>query len=461
MTTDTDTEYEALRLRHLARAGELLPPMLDRLTWPAADLARHRTTELRRLLGVAREASPWHRARLAGIDLDRIDESDLTTLPVMTKDDLMAHFDDIVTDDRLDLRTVEDHLASLDGDAYLFGRYHAAATGGSTGRRGVVVFDWDAWATCYWTVQRHTIRALRPDADTQRVAMVASSAPTHMTRTLPQTFSTGRVEIRRFPVATPLAEIVAGLNEYRPTTIVGYPSALHMLAAEARAGRLRIAPTRLDGTAEPMLPEIRAAVEEAFGVPVGNNWALTEGGGSGQACAALGMHLADDLLIVELVDEQGRPVPPGTRSAKVYLTNLFNHALPLIRYEVTDQIELLADETGCPCGSTHRRIADPFGRLDDVFDYAGTRVHPNVFRGPLARRREIVEYQVRQTPDGAAVTVRTITEAQGLDPATLAADIAAELTRVGVTAPRITVTEVASLPRKTSGKLVRFVPLAR
>jgi phenylacetate-coenzyme A ligase PaaK-like adenylate-forming protein len=202
-------------------------------------------------------------------------------------------------------------------------------------------------------------------------------------------------------------------------------------------------------------------VEEAFGVPVGNNWALTEGGGSGQACASLGMHLADDVLIVELVDEQGRPVPPGTRSAKVYLTNLFNHALPLIRYEVTDQIELLADETGCPCGSTHRRIADPFGRLDDVFDYAGTRVHPNVFRGPLARRREIVEYQVRQTPDGAAVTVRTIAEAQGFDPATLAADIAAELARVGVTDPRITVAEVASLPRKTSGKLVRFVPLAR
>lgn len=463
MSADTATEYEALRQRHLARAGELLPPMLDRLTWPAEDLAAHRTAELRRLLGVARDASPWHRGRLAGLDLDAIDAADLSALPVMTKDDLMANFDAIVTDDRLSLRAVEDHLDALTGDAYLFDRYHAGATGGSTGRRGVVVYDWDAWATCFWSLQRHSVRAMQQldpaaAAAPQRLAMVASAAPTHMTATITQTFSTGRVEIRRYPVTAPLTEIVAGLNDYRPTVLIGYPSALHTLASEARAGRLRISPQRLDGTAEPMLPEIRAALGEAFGAPVGNNYALTEGGGAAQACSALGMHLAEDLLIVEPVDENGRPVPPGTRSAKVFLTNLFNHALPLVRYEVTDQIELLADAGPCPCGSTHRRMADPYGRLDDVFDYDGLRVHPHVFRSPLGRRREVVEYQVRQTPTGAAVTVRAT---DPLDPAALAADIATELAGVGLPRPDVTVDVVDALPRPPSGKLVRFVPLGR
>jgi phenylacetate-coenzyme A ligase PaaK-like adenylate-forming protein len=464
MTDVTTTSYEDLRQRHLARAGELLPAMLDRLTWPADRLAEHRTAELRRLLVAAREASPWHRERLAGVDLAALDQADLTALPVMTKDDLMDHFDGIVTDDRLRLAVVEDFLAGMTGDAYLFDRYHAGASGGSTGRRGVFVYDWDAWATCFWSVQRHVAAAQRSAAQggPVRIAMVASAAPVHMSATLPRTFSTPAVEFARFPVSTPLAEMVAGLNAFQPTVVVGYPSALHPLAVEAAAGRLRISPDRIDGMAEVLLPETRAALVEAFGALVGNNYSLSEGGGAAQACAHGAMHLADDLLIIEPVDADGRPVPPGTRCAKLYLTNLFNHALPLIRYEVTDQIELLTGTDPCPCGSTHRRIADPYGRLDDVFTYRGPAgaltVHPHVFRSPLARRREIVEYQVRQTAAGARVAVRT-TGPCATDE--LAADIAAGLAAAGLPAPEVEVDLVAGFPRPVSGKLIRFLPLGR
>ena len=69
---------------------------------------------------------------------------------------------------------------------------------------------------------------------------------------------------------------------------------------------------------------------------------------------------------MELVDNAGRPVPTGVRSDKIFLTNLYNLALPLIRYEITDQLELLR-RGGCPCGSAFRRVGDPHGRLDDTF----------------------------------------------------------------------------------------------
>jgi phenylacetate-CoA ligase len=68
------------------------------------------------------------------------------------------------------------------------------------------------------------------------------------------------------------------------------------------------------------------------------------------------MHLADDLVIVEPVDEHGDPVPPGVRSDRVYLTNLFNLVMPLIRYEITDPVTAINGP--CACGSAHRRIAD-------------------------------------------------------------------------------------------------------
>jgi phenylacetate-CoA ligase len=370
----------------------------------------------------------------------------------------MANFDDVVTDDRLRLGVVEDHLAVLTSDAYLFDRYHAVASGGSSGTRGVLVYDWDGWASAIWTVQRYLVRAGRSVGESaMSTVMIGASVPQHMTSALPQTFSMPGATIERIPVTRPVADIVEGLNAVQPTVVVGYPSALHVLVAEARAGRLRISPRAISTTAEPLLPEIRAALEETFGVSVINSYGSSEGAGVAIGCGAgPWLHLSDDMVIVEPVDTAGRPVPPGTRADKVYLTNLFNHALPLIRYELTDQLELLADPAPCPCGSTHRLIADPYGRLDDVFVYGAVTVHPHLFRAPLSRRPEIVQYQVRQTPGGATVAVRA---AGAVDTSALAAELTRALREIGLPDPRVAVRTVEGIERQASGKLKRFVPL--
>src|SRR6185295_4534077 len=109
--------------------------------------------------------------RLVDVDPAEVDETNLALLPVMTKADLMEHFDEIVTDDRLRLHLDENHLDNLSADAYVFDRYHAVTTGGSSGRRAVMVFDWDAWTTWYWTVARHEVRARHLDP------VLASGAP--------------------------------------------------------------------------------------------------------------------------------------------------------------------------------------------------------------------------------------------------------------------------------------------
>ena len=167
------------------------------------------------------------------------------------------------------------------------------------------------------------------------------------------------------------------------------------------------------------------------------------------------MHLSEDLVIVEPVAANGEPVPIGTESAKVYLTNLFNPLLPLIRYEITDQVTLL--DQPCACGSAHRRIAHIQGRLDDVFTYSnGLVVHPHLFRSLLGREERISEYQVHQTNDGADVLLC----ANGpLDVAVLAKALQAEMTRAGYPQPVVTGRVVDQLPRVGIGKLKRFVPL--
>jgi phenylacetate-coenzyme A ligase PaaK-like adenylate-forming protein len=260
----------------------------------------------------------------------------------------------------------------------------------------------------------------------------------------------------RFPVTLPLDAIVEGLNRVNGRTLMVYGSMLATLVAEARAGRLTISPRRIIAVAEPLLPEVREAAQDAWGAPIANSWGTSEGGVVARGCyRGRGMHLADDLLIIEPVDENGQAVPCGSESAKVYLTNLFNPLLPLIRYEITDQVTFLDDP--CNCGSAHRRIADIQGRLDDVFRYpSGIVVHPHAFRSVLGRDAQVLEYQVRQTVRGADVLLRT---RGSVDVEPLARALEAELDRVGCPQPLVTARVVARIPRVGVGKLKRFVPL--
>ncbi len=409
------------------------------------------------MLTHATEHSPWHRERLAGLDLENVSDADVETLPTMTKSDLMDNFDDIVTDRRVTRELCDRHLANLTDDTYLLGEYHVVASGGSSGQRGVFVYGWEAWATLWASIVRFQHREWAADptlAGVPRVtAVVAASNPTHISAAIGRTFSTPRDPRHLFPVNQPLERIVAGLNALVPTILMGYSSFLAHLALEARAGRLRIAPRRVIAISEPLLPEIRAALDEAWGVPIANGYGMSEGAFTG--CCGQSIHLPDDLCLLEPVDSAGRPVSAGTPAARVLLTNLYNPVSPLIRYEVTDELTVL--ERPCVCGSPLRRIADPQGRLDDTFTYAeGITIHPYVFRSLLGERREIVEYQVRQTAHGAAIE---IVSQLPLDTLPLARELEAALAALGLLQPEVTVTDATALDRQPSGKLQRFVPI--
>jgi phenylacetate-coenzyme A ligase PaaK-like adenylate-forming protein len=371
----------------------------------------------------------------------------------------MDHWDAIGTDYRLHLDDVEDHIEHLTTDAYLFDRYHVIASGGSSGRRGVFVYDWPAWTTMYLGIQRDELRRQAIERQSRpgpiTLAGVAAGRASHASKALWQTFSRPDQIVHGVPITLPVDEIVLRLNEIGPDVVLAYPSALLPLAEEARAGRLRIRPRRFLVGAEPLLPEIRSTAEATWDVPVLNVYGSSEVGGMGNSCGeANGLHLVEDLSIIEPVDDHGRLVASGERSSRLYATNLYNFALPLIRYEITDEVTPLAGT--CPCGSAYRRIEDPQGRLDESFRYGSLVVHPLVFRSPLGLCRNIIEYQVRQTPGGADIAVRC----QGQpDLAALEAEIERKLATVGLHGAKVTVTTVDHLPRQDTGKLKRFLPL--
>jgi phenylacetate-CoA ligase len=466
------SDYDAIRARQMADALAQLPQYLDRLTWSPAQLASYRSQRLRQLLRLARDRSAWHGRRLAHFDPDRLDDGQLARalaeIPPMTKDDLMSHFDDIVTDHRFTLARIEDHLAGLRSDAYLPGGHHAFASGGSSGRRGVYLYDWNGWIGWYLTTMRQAFalqgRVPRPPGEVLRGAVVTGDRATHVSSAAAQTFrDSGAVAWTRFPVTAPLSEQLAGLSALAPAVLVAYPSLLHRLTHAQQAGALAIAPRLVVASGEPLLPEIRAGITQAWGCAIINSWASSEAGGMGASCGhGAGLHLSDDVLLIEPVDRAGRPVGPGERSTKLFVTNLFNQALPLIRFEISDEVILSRDP--CPCGSGHRLAADVEGRLDDSFAYPGVApIHPQALRARLGRERHLVEYQVVQRRRGIEVVLHR----QGtIDFGQLSADLSALLRTAGLADPEVVLRDGdrdqqpgSPAARTVTGKLRRFVPL--
>jgi phenylacetate-CoA ligase len=450
--------YDTTRRAHVAYAQELLPEYLGRMAWSRAQIEQEQVKSLRALLRHAVARSPWHRARLSGIDIERITPARVGELPPMTKRDLMQNWDAIVTEPGCTLAGAEAHLDALSDDAYFRGDLHVIASGGSSGVRGVFLYDWHGWAVSFLAITR-SIQGAVARLDTPPVGPMASvmaHVATHATRAIVQTFLRSERPSVQAPVTWPIERIVTTLNEARPGVLSTYASMLPVLVEEARAGRLRIAPALVGSTSEPLLPEMRQAAAEVWGARVINLFATSESIGISIACPlGTGFHFAEDLNIVEPVDAKGAPVAPGERSSQILLTNLYNLSLPLIRYEISDEVEIEKDP--CACGSTFIGVADVQGRTDDVFRYAGgLRVHPLNFRSALGRDPGIVEYQVRQTERGAEVDV---TGRADVDVTALRAALEARLGALGLEAAQVRVRHVAALSRQGSGKLKRFVPL--
>src|SRR5207247_2038116 len=80
-----------------------------------------------------------------------------------------------------------------------------------------------------------------------------------------------------------------------------------------------------------------------------------------------------DFNLVESVDANNDPVPDGQRGAKILVTNLGNRVMPLIRYEISDQIEIIPGGQPCRCGCALPRIRTVAGRVEQVISLPAKR----------------------------------------------------------------------------------------
>ena len=283
------------------------------------------------------------------------------------------------------------------------------------------------------------------------IGAVMAASPAHASGFGVATLS-GPVRFVPVPATLPIADMVDRLNALRPPALMGYPTKLAQLAREQLAGRLAIAPRSVTVTSEQLTARDRTTITAAFGVPVVNQFASTEGlVGQGEPGGSV-LTFATDMCIVELVDRENRSLVSDAVSARILVTNLHNLTQPLIRYELTDCF------VRYPClpGSGYLR-AEVEGRADEVLRYGAVEVHPLVIATAMVKAPHVVEYQVRQTDRGVDVAVVTDgpVDLQGLADA-----IEGGLRKAGVVQATAAVRKVSVISRHPeTGKTRRFIPL--
>ncbi len=433
----------------MERLGVRARELTSRLGWSAEQLRAHQERQLRSLVAHAVANSAYYRDTLGRDAAER----PLSELPVLSKASMMEHFDDIVCDPRLRRTGLEAHLASPQAALPYLDEYRVLTTSGTTGLRGIFAMRRDE--AMEWIAVGLRGGAAIGVGPQMRIASIGAPGSLHVTRQLYGVMEqSGSGGAPALSVLTPLAKMIEALEAYQPEVLIGYPSVAGMLANEQLAGRLHISPRAGFYGAERLTPGMRDRIRAAWGFEPWSAYAATEAPTIAMGTLDTGLEMAEDAVLIEVVDESNRPVPAGVPGFKVLITNLINRAQPLIRYELSDAITIAAGNN--PSGRPYRRIASIDGRSRDVLSLptplgATVPLHPSGISAVFLPVPEVQQYQVIHDDDGlhARVVLRGDISGERAEQTLrrLWKGLAETIAALGAIVPPIEVTRVAAVER--------------
>jgi phenylacetate-CoA ligase len=428
-----------------------LPTFIKRMSWNRAQINDFQVDALRNTLWAAANQSLWYKNRLSHIDIANFTPEMLPSIPIMTKKDLMENWEQIVAPNTISKADIRRHLESGENSGYFQGNLKALSSGGTSGTLGYYLYDWEAWSDHWAGINRSYIDYVASKSDDpskMRFATISADCSIHISYALFDTFSNPLSATRHIPISLSIQTIVDQLNEFDPEYLHLYPSVLPILIHKAEIGELKISPHVILSTSEALKPSVKADAQKMWNSLVLDTWSSSEGSGSFPCLGGEGFHISEDLNIIEPlnVDEKGW-------SHGIAITNLYNRALPLIRYYIDDEFKF-ADEP-CSCGNSFSKVVRVRGRVDEYLDYGGgLLVHPFAIESALSLYEQLLSFQVVQVSGGVCIKAVT-SNSERLEGAE--DRVKRALIGAGLTMPVVSIDYVDSLERSRGGKLRRVV----
>jgi len=363
------------RTRGDLRRAELDPDFVE----------RYQAERLDALLAAAAERSPHYRRVFADLGLGRPRTTDLPRLPILSRDDIRGHTDDLLVRPRKSL----DHVT----------------TSGTSGRPLDLYLDRDR-SVREWAFLNHIWSRIgyRPGDTRASIRMTFKPRQGRMWE-----YDPGLKELRLSPfhlTSEVIAEYLRQIERHRVKFLHGYPSALFPLAVHAIRTRWR-PPASLRGvlpSSEIVHESHRRLLADAFGpLPLQPVYGMSEKVAiAGERGKPFEYEFEPLYGVTEIVDDDGRPVPPGVRG-RLVATGFICPSMPLVRYDTGDRATLV--EPATRANGWRLRVNNPSSRW--VAEYLVSRTGAPIGLTSLVFPRHAYDlmhsYQYYQDSPGSAV----------------------------------------------------------
>lgn len=334
------------RIRYSPAAFNTLRALRTHDRWQPDDIHRHQLAGLQAILNHARATTPHYRnyPHIAFRSLE-----DLRALPILSREVVR--------------RDPQSFFSSSIAPRQ---RIHAGTTG-TTGANLTVAYseqvlaeNW-AFLLRQWSWEDIAPRTPRLTLFGARIVPTSRTAPPFWTYNIPER----QLLLSIFHLSAKTAPAYLDcLSRHRGKVLEGFPSVLAILADFAERRGQSIPMRAIFTSGEPLYPDARAKIEEAFQSRIFDSYGMTELCGLIQQCEAGEMHLAPEYGFLEILDDRGEPVAPGEEGHFVW-TGFLNSAMPLIRYRVGDRGRWQPAGI-CPCGRAFPRVVPTITRESDV-----------------------------------------------------------------------------------------------
>lgn len=359
--------------------------LLESEKWSKEQFEAYQQEQLLKLLQHCFKNIPYYKNRASefGIDPQNIKVEDFYKIPILTKEEVRTHQDELV-----DPSVPKDSLVKTSTSGSTGKALTIYQTSDSVSHRFAFVSRLRTWAglssSIYPKRAQFTGRDIVPSNQNPNVHNYwRANKPNNALL-----FSTVHLREETVP------HYLKALREFDPELIDGYPSALQILARiGSKLGLQGPRPKAIIVSAETLTPEARQEMMDFYKCKVYDQYAGSEPSCLWMDCEHGNMHISPEYGISEVLREDGTPAGPG-ESGDIVLTSFINPVMPFLRYQIGDMAIVGPDEP-CPCGRNMPRIASIEGRKDDILyipekGYVG-RLDP-VFKGLYG----IVEAQIIQ-----------------------------------------------------------------
>lgn len=333
----------------------------------AAQLKDLQNKKLQRMIVHCYDSVPYYRKLFDSLGLKPSDiqcSEDLAKLPVLTKQIIRDNYDDMFS-------------SSIDP-----ARFKKCSTGGSTGTP--LKFCTDSYE---WSGQKAvTLRSWEwygIHLGDKIFSLGGNSIVTHKNKWSKKNIY-DLVIMRNYKHSSAdvsdegMRRHYESLMKLKPKAIRGYGSSLYILARYIEKNNLPVVPVKVVlTTGEVLMPEYRMKLEKVFGAPVYDDYGASDGGILSHECLERdGLHVADDMCVIEIADKDGNVLPDGT-TGYVLATDLENFAFPFIRYQVGDMAYFKPGK--CKCGRETKVIGEVMGRCGKLmYNKQGVPISPTM-----------------------------------------------------------------------------------